>query len=272
MKKNNPLVSVVIPAYNAEGFLPELLEAVIKQTYKNIEIIIINDCSKDGTLRVAKDYAKKDKRIKVYDNKTNLGISANRAKGVKLARGEYICWQDADDISMKNRIKLQVEYLNSHPDVGVVGGFMKFFDETGEGVTRRYFEKDEDLRKRVFRYNPVAQPASMVRRSVYDVVGNYDPKVTISEDLEMLFRIGTKFKFANVQEVILKYRQVSSSLTRQNLKKMEKVAIEIRRKYFKHPAYNCTLIDRLYNVFQQLSMFMPIKLRFALFKIIRGDK
>jgi len=272
IKTNNPLVSVIIPAYNADKYLGEAIDSILSQTYKNIEVIIIDDASTDGTLKIIREYQLKDERIRLYSNKKNVGIGANRARGIELAKGKYICWQDADDVSLLDRISNQVDYLDRHKSVGIVGGFIHFFDENGDSVIRRYDEHDAALRNKIFRYNPVAQPASMARAEVYNEVGTYDSKYVVSEDLEMIFRIGVKYKFANIQKVVLKYRQSTNSLTRTNLQKMEKATLILRQQYSKNTEYNFTLLDWLYNVSQRVSMVLPIGARMFIFRIIRGDK
>ena len=272
MKIHNPQVSVIIPAYNAEKYIAEAISSILSQTYKNIEVVIIDDASTDGTLKIIQQYQLKDERIRLYSNKKNMGIGANRARGIKLAKGEYICWQDADDISLPNRIASQVSYLQGHSDIGVVGGFMQFFDETGDGVVRRYDENDSALRSKIFRYNPIAQPASMFRAEVYRNVGSYNLEYVVSEDLEMLFRAGIKYHFANVQEVVLKYRQTTNSLTRSNLHNMEKAALSLRRQYSKNSEYSFTMLDILYNIAQYISMILPLNLRMYIFRVVRGDK
>ena len=274
MKKsaNSLLVSVIIPAYNAEKYLRESVDSILNQTYKNLEVIIINDCSTDGTLKIALDYEKSDKRVRVINNPKNLGIGENRSLGIKSAKGEFICWQDADDISLPDRIESQVKYLQSHPQVGIVGGFMLFFDETGDLSTRKYAESDSELRKTIFLYNSVAQPASMARSVVYKKVGLYNPEYRVDEDLEMLFRIGREFKFANIQQLVLRYRQSGNSLTRKNLRKMEITTIKLRFRFAKYPEYHFGPLDLVYNMAQFCTMILPVKFRMKLFKIIRGDK
>lgn len=268
-KKN--LVSVIIPAYNAGEYVGEAIKSIQSQTYKDLEIIVIDDCSKDNTVDIVNEMAKKDNRINLLKNKENLGIGGNRNKGIEVAKGEYICWQDADDISLPQRIERQVEFLESHPDVGVVGGFIQFFSAHGDGATRRYAVDDSMLRATIFRYNPVAQPASMMRAECFDTVGGYDPKYRVSEDLDMLFRIGEHYQFGNVQDIVLRYRQTEGSLTASNLKAMEKATLTIRAHYSRSKAYHFGFADRLYNLAQKLSMSMPSSLRMYVFKKIRGD-
>lgn len=266
-----PLVSVVIPAYNAEAYIAEAIESVLNQTYPNFELIIIDDKSPDQTLMIAKSYESKDSRVKVIENEKNVGVGGNRNRGIAEAGGEYICWLDSDDISLPDRVEKQVEYLENHPAVGVVGGFITFFDENGVKATRRYAENDKELRAKVFRYNPVAQPASMVRKKCYEIVGLFNPELRVDEDLEMLFRIGEKFEFANLQQVVLKYRQSDTSLTAANLRKMELGALSLRKKYKKSRAYRYTLLDGIYNFVQRATLLMPVKMRMRLFSLVRGD-
>ena len=134
--KKNISVSVVIPAYNCEATLEESVESILRQTYKDFEVIIVNDASTDGTLKKAMKMADGDSRIKVISQKANGGVGAARERGIRESFGKYICWQDADDISLPDRIEKQLAFLETHPKVGVVGGFIQFFDETGNGVVR----------------------------------------------------------------------------------------------------------------------------------------
>lgn len=271
MSRKN-LVSVIIPAYNASSFLAESVESVLRQTYQSIECIIIDDYSSDDTWKIIKQYAAKDSRIRAYRNESNLGVGATRSRGITLAKGQFICWQDADDVSVVDRISQQLEYLISHPDVGIVGGWMEFFGEGTKPSVRRYAEEDTALRRNIFRYNPVAQPAAMVQRKCYDKVGLYDESYVVDEDLEMLFRLGTEYKFANVQDVVLRYRQSKNSLTRSKLRLMELTTIALRREYAKQKAYQANIGDYVYNVLQYMSIyFIPPKLKITIFNYLRNS-
>lgn len=268
-----PLVSVIIPAYNAERYIADAIESVLNQSYQIFELIIIDDCSKDGTWEIIQDFKKRDKRIRAYRNKENLGIGGNRNKGIKLAKGEYIAWQDSDDISLPTRLKLQVDYLVEHEDVGAVGGWIEFFGMGIKPSVRKYNEHDTQLRRTIFRYNPIAQPAAMFRAKCYETLGLYHISYTVTEDLEMLFRLGTRYEFANVQSIVLRYRQDANSLTRKNLKKMEKTTLQLRFKYARDNAYGPTLGDYIYNIAQYISMFvLPAKVKIQLFNFLRNAK
>jgi teichuronic acid biosynthesis glycosyltransferase TuaG len=106
-----PLVSVVIPAYKCEKYIAEALESAINQTYKNIEIIIVNDCSPDNCESVILEYMEKDKRIRYLKNNENLGVASSRNKGVKASEGEYVAFLDSDDVWSLDKIEKQIKHL-----------------------------------------------------------------------------------------------------------------------------------------------------------------
>lgn len=271
MAKSKPLVSVIIPAYKAAHTIGLAIESILGQTYQNLEVIIIDDRSPDTTWEVINKYAAQDKRIRPYQNDVNMGVGGNRARGIELAKGEFICWQDADDISMPDRIESQLQLLLDDPNIGVVGGYLEFFGEGVKPSIRKYAASDADLRKTIFRYNPVAQPASMFRKECFDKLGGYDPSLKLSEDLEMFFRVGTKYTFANIQKVAIKYRQDASSLTHANLRQMEWTTFKLRLRYARNKAYRPGIVDCIYNLIQFCSMILPSKTKVAIFNKLRNS-
>lgn len=114
MKKKEKLVSIIVPVYNAEKFIDDTIKSILQQTYNNYELILVNDCSKDKTLEILKEYSKKDKRIKVIENKKNLGVALTRNNGIKEAKGEYICFIDADDKWDKDKLEKQAKFMENH--------------------------------------------------------------------------------------------------------------------------------------------------------------
>ena len=110
-EKPLPFVTVITPAYNAARYIAEAIDSIRAQTYSHFEHIIVDDCSTDDTRQILARYAQLDRRIRVLRNEANLGIAGSRNKGLSVARGKYIMWQDADDISMPYRMQEQVELL-----------------------------------------------------------------------------------------------------------------------------------------------------------------
>ena len=124
-----PLVSIILPCYNAQLFLNKAIDSILKQTYNNFELICIDDCSTDKTAEILKYYESLDSRIKVYTNKKNLKIAETLNIGLQHAKGKYIARMDADDISIPNRIELQVSFLEKDDSIGICGGQCKVINE-----------------------------------------------------------------------------------------------------------------------------------------------
>lgn len=268
-----PLVSVLMPAYNAEKYIAEAIESILNQTFKNFEFIIIDDSSTDNSWKIIQRYAKKYKRIRAYRNKKNLYIAATRNRLIQLAKRKYIAWQDADDISMPNRLQKQYDFLEAHPKVGIIGGYLQFFNQNGDISIRTYALDDAAIRKNIFRFSPVAQPTAMIRKKCFEEFGKYDLKYPPAEDIDMSFRIGTKYQFANLPQITLKYRENDNSATFRNLRKIELSTIEVRKKYHDKYNYRMSFSDKIYNWMQFVSaFFVPVKIKIALFNFIRNKK
>lgn len=267
-------ISVVMPVYNAEAFLEEAIESILAQTFTDFEFVIVDDASTDHSLEIIQKYLELDQRIILLNNEKNLGIAGTRTKGTKYATGKFVAVADADDISFPTRFEKQHAYLESHSECGVVGAFIQLFNsETGKILGfRKYYEDDKRLRKRIFLYSPIAQPVSMIRRDVFENLGYYDPKYPPAEDLDLWFRIGTKYKFANLQEILLKYRVTKNSATISRIQTMETMSLEIRRKYSQGYNYSMTLKDKIFNQSLRMTGFVPYKTKMWIFSLIRDER
>lgn len=270
--RKTPLVSIITPAFNAEKTLREAVQSILNQSFTDFEYIIIDDASTDKTWSLIQELSADDKRIKTFRNERNVGIAGTRNRGLSLSQGKYIAWQDADDISMPQRLEKQINVLMASTGVGIVGGYLEFFNNSGVQSIRKYQTDDKDLRRTIFRYSPVAQPAAMIRRECFDIVGEYDLEYPPAEDIEMSFRIGTYFKFANVPEVLLKYRMSESSATYQKLFTIEKQTLKARLKNINNPKYSFSLQDFLFNLIQYtIIIWLPATWKISLFNLIRND-
>ena len=132
MRNRKIMVSVIMPAYNGERFIREAIQSIINQSYKNWELLVIDDCSKDKTVEIIKEF--NDERIRFIQNKTNMGIAYNNNMGIEKSRGKYIALLDDDDVALENRFRIQVDYLESHPEIDVLGGADIEIDENGEYI------------------------------------------------------------------------------------------------------------------------------------------
>jgi glycosyltransferase involved in cell wall biosynthesis len=274
-KSSNPLVSVVMPVYNAEKYLAESIESILNQTFKDFEFIIINDASKDGSLKIIEKYASLDKRIKVLKNEFNLKICRTLNKGIKIAKGRYIARMDADDISLPSRFAEQVDYMENHPKCGAVGANIQIFDgNTGKNMSvREYPTEDKILKKNIFFYSPFAHPVIMIRKQALKDCGTYQEIDFPSEDLNLWFRIGRKYEFANLQKILLRYRYYPGSTTGSRVREMEKRANQIRWQHWRDPAYNFGLKAFVYNSLHRLSIYViPSKFKFWMFSKFRDER
>jgi len=219
---NEPLVSIIMPVYNGEKYIKEAIDSVINQTYKNWELIIVNDGSKDNTEKIIKSYY--DKRIK-YFCQENRGVSAARNKALELAKGKYVTFLDSDDYLPPNSIKARVEYLEKNPDIDIVDGVVVVKDEKLNKTLRKYIPYYTGkllpellkLNDRVF-FNV----SYMIKKEKIENI-KFNENMTHVEDL--LFFIETAFKYglnySFVEDEVLWYRSGNISAV-SNLDGIEK--------------------------------------------------
>jgi len=270
MTKNNPLVSVVMPAYNSEKYISEAIESILNQTFKDFEFIIINDGSTDSTPNIIDKYARLDKRIIVLNNEKNLNIAESRNRGVEIAKGKYIATMDSDDRALPDRLKNQFEFLESNKDIAISIGNINIMD--GKGVfqyTRNYPVADKDIRSKVYRFNPFPNPTIMCRREVYEKNGKYNNAYVPIDDFDFWLRAGTQFKFGNCGNIVLDYRVASKSASHGKIRLTEKITFKLRWKAFKL-GYKFTVVDVFFNLFHLFSFaLLPSKLKVRIFNLLR---
>jgi len=269
----NPEISVLLSVYNAENFISESIESILNQSYSNFELIIVDDCSTDESFEICKGYAITDHRIILLRNPANLGGCQTLNEGLKHARGKYVARQDNDDWSYPDRFAKQIKFMEDNPEVGILGGSMEIINETGEIIGKRIYQTtDFSIRKNIFLYSPFSHPLVMFRKSILDKVGHYDCEYAPADDYELYFRMGRISKFANISDVLLKYRIVATSLTNKRTRKMELKTIGVRKKYRNTGNYRITFFDRTYNFFHLLSVYLvPAKIKIYIFNILRNS-
>lgn len=274
-KYNNkkPLISVVMPAYNAERYIALAIESILDQSFKSFELIIVDDASNDKTYSIAKKYEKLDSRISLVRNKTNLKIAGTLNKGIGLAKSDIIARMDADDFSLKDRLQLQYDYLLKYPRVAIVGGYMVMVDERGVGNSiRKYPDESDKLKKVMFRYSPFAHPTVMYRKHVIQEFGGYALGVFPCEDIDLWFKVGTKYEFGCIDKPLLKYTLYSNSSSHKTLRDIEMLTFKIRINAIRLYNYKPSLWDLIYNIGQFATIwFIPKDLRVRLYNFLRGN-
>ena len=205
--RNNPLVSVVIPCYNRETFVADAIESALAQTHQNLEILVVNDGSSDGTETVIKRYLN-DPRVRYFKHETNRGIPAARNTGIRQAQGEYVAFLDSDDtwLPYKVEAQLQVFVRDLESEVGLVFTDAYFKDNMGNTETRGKSVPHniaslppESILKHLFLRNFIVAQTVMVRRLCFEKVGLLDEKLTGgSDDYDFWLRLAPHFRFSYV--------------------------------------------------------------------------
>lgn len=201
----SPKITVLMSVYNGEKYIKEAIDSILFQTFKDFEFLIINDGSTDRTAEIIRSYS--DPRIKIHKNKENFGLTKSLNIGLKLARGEYIARQDADDVSIPERLEKELDFLETHKDYAVVGTFVKIMNENSkiihllerpvEGTKIREFLKID---------NCISHGSTMIRMESFYDVGSYDESIERSQDYELWLRISKKYRMANIPEYLYIWR------------------------------------------------------------------
>jgi len=223
MQKNQPLVTVITVCYNHARFVVECLESIRQQTYHHTQLIIIDDCSQDGSVEIIRDWIDRHQvECTFIAHERNRGLCPTLNEALRLAKGKYISLIATDDVWMFNKTELQVELMEQLPQsVGVVYADALQIDEQGNLLPKTFHEAhlnvfpypEGDLLATLIRHNFIPAMATLIRRSCYEKVGLYDERLCY-EDWDMWFRISQYFQFAFSPNIAAKYRIVSTSLTR----------------------------------------------------------
>lgn len=219
MKKTKPLVSVVMPAYNAKKYISESIESILSQTRKDFELLIINDGSTDNTLSFIKKF--KDPRIKLIQHKKNKGLIYSLNHGLKYAKGEYIVRMDADDISSKDRLQVQLDFMKRHKGIGVCGSWAETFGEK-RGLWKTPI-KNIDIKTMLIFDSPLIHPSVMMKKSIIKEYPNYKR----AEDYGLWVGLMNKTRFHNIPKCLIKYR--IHGLNKQQKQDKDRSVLSIRK-------------------------------------------
>lgn len=205
----NELVSIILPVYNGEDFLRESIDSVINQTYKNWELLILDDCSTDSTSIIAKEYETKDNRIRYIRNEKNLKLPGNLNKGFSLSKGNYLTWTSDDNKFRPMALeKMLGELINTSSDL--VYASYQVIDEQGNNI--QVIPADKKGKKHILGSNVVGA-CFMYTRRAYENTGDYNDELFWVEDFDYWQRMISMYEPAVIDEILYDYRWHSSSLT-----------------------------------------------------------
>ncbi len=196
-------ISVLMCVYNGQKDMKEAIDSILNQTFTDFEFIIVNDCSTDNSVSIINSYT--DSRIKLLTNETNLGLAASLNVGLKEAKGEYIVRMDSDDISLPNRLQTQVDYMDTHHNIGVCGSWIKVF-----GDANYYWKPKANaqyLRCKLLFNTPLPHPTWIIRHSLIKQHNlYYSQTMRRAQDYDFLVRMSDHAQLACIQQCLLNYR------------------------------------------------------------------
>jgi glycosyltransferase involved in cell wall biosynthesis len=219
LRKNDPLVSVIIPAFNCAAYISEALDSVLGQSYRNLTVVVVDDGSSDRTAERLMEYLP-DGRV-IYLPQSHGGVSKARNTGICNSGGEYIAFLDADDYwPRQDKLRKQITFLQDHAEVGWIFGDAEPFDDSGS-VGPPYLRKagfygNGDSKIKILDMSPsllcredgfyIPTGTLLIRRECLDVVGLFDERLSMFEDFDLWFRLGARFPIAFMPEVLLARR------------------------------------------------------------------
>lgn len=211
------LISVVIPVYNGEKTIGETLQSVLNQTYKNLEVVVINDGSKDSTAAIVEEF--QDNRIKLCSY-PNAGLAASRNRGIDQSSGDYISFTDADDVWTPEKLADQLTALKQHPDAAVAYSWTDYIDEQSQFLQAgTHISASGNVFAKLLEINFIESGSNvLIRRDALKTVGDFDVTLTAAEDWDMWLRLAKKYEFVAVPSVQVLYRRMlsmSSNVVRQ---------------------------------------------------------
>ena len=226
---HTPKVTVLMSAYNAESFINEAVDSVLKQTFSDFEFLIFEDKSTDTTLELLQSF--KDSRIRLIVNEENQGLTKNLAQGVLMAQGEYIARMDADDVCLPERLQTQFSYLEQNPDISVLGTAVTFFDGTGWEFVAHQPLGHEEIKCTLLYGFTMLHPSVTFRKADFQAHDlNYDPHFRVSQDHDLWTRAIRKLRFANLYQPLLKMREHSGKIGNTRKSLQQDLSNEIRKR------------------------------------------
>lgn len=269
IQKYNPLISILMPVYNAGDFLVEAIESIRNQTLKDWELIVVDDGSTDKSIEILKKYAEKDSRIKVFKFKKNKGLAFALNYGLNKVHGKYLARMDADDISYPKRLETQLRYLIRNPKVVAVGSQVKLINEKGNFIGYKKFPTDpKKIYQMMGMMMSIQHPTLLTYTKLIKKCGYANH--TTAEDVSMFFKLMQFGEFLNTKEVLLKYRIRKNSNSLKNPKKTFYLTLKSRIKAVIDWGYKPTIPAVLINIAQFILIsLLPDNLVISLYEKIR---
>lgn len=207
-------VSILMPVYNGEAHLEDAINSILKQTYRDFELITVDDASSDGSLSILERYAKQDSRIKVITNNKNIGLTKSLIKAIDMAQGRYLARQDADDISLPERLEKQIDFLEQNLSYVAIGTSATIIDENDSVIKKALAPKSWLMIKRILRFgNCFLHGSMMFRKEDYFKVGGYRDLFHVGQDYDLWLRMSNLKKMRNLKDNLYLWRTSNNNIS-----------------------------------------------------------
>ena len=231
---NQPLVSVVICVIDPHPvYFAEAIESILHQTLKDLELIIVEEPSSAEAKDILTQFD--DGRIRHFLHPVRTSLIEQRNRGIEYAKSNLIAVLDSDDIAEPDRLEKQVSYLNSHPEIGVLGTQLHLINTEGKTIGYRHYPTDTEVITETMKlFNPIGQPSVMYRKPQVKAMGGYKyRRYSVNSDYELWCRLASKgVKFANLKEALVRYRIHPMGMKTMKLREVVKATIDIKQQYF----------------------------------------
>lgn len=218
-----------MPVSSSGEYIGDAIDSIMSQTFHDFELVLVIDPgTKDECLRIIGDYS--DDRIRIIQNEVHLGLARSLNLGIDRAKGEYIARMDADDVSLQNRLKEQVEFLDSHQDIGVVGTATTIMDPGGIPIEPLFNPCPPNLVKwHLFFNSVIAHPTVMARKETLVRLGGYDPEAKYVEDYELWLRAVCMTNISNLPDILLLYRLHEGGICSQHTDEQSRTRVKVAK-------------------------------------------
>jgi glycosyltransferase involved in cell wall biosynthesis len=266
-----PRASVLMPVYNNELFLEEALTSIADQTFTDFEFIIIDDGSSDGSSQILAAFEKKDHRVRVLSNVTNMGIVYSLNRGIEACRGNYIIRMDSDDVAMSDRLERQIAVMDINPEIAVLGSALTYIDATGRelGIVRQ-----SEIRRSLLFMNPLFHSTVVIRRVALEENGiSYFEKYRYAEDYYLWMQLSKVGKLSAIDKVLIKYRISGNASRIKHMKAMLRATLKVKMAGVLILGLRPSFMDMMRFVIECFLLVVPTRLAlFIYMKTTFGNK
>lgn len=222
-------ISILLSVHNGERFIRDAVLSLLTQTHREFELLIVDDASTDKTRDTLEELVTQDHRIRVITNATNLGLTRSLNIALRQAQDDFVARMDADDIAMPDRLEKQLAYLESHPDIDVVGTAYEWIDETDHVIGRpNVITGPDDIHRALPRTNPLLHSSVLLRRSALERVHGYEESYRRAQDYDLWLRLSRTARFANLPEVLMQKRLAKNMISFASEREQLRCAVRAR--------------------------------------------